>query len=512
MIESQRQSEQEAISMQPSRNRVQASALSYLLDKSKSNASRREMEELAEKYGMDIGKLENLSDAQTLVPNTSDTESLRSPTTAPWLQNVVLRDLAFHEKYAAGVDARGDVYQWGEGAEPSITLKGKNIIQLACSGAKVYALSASGVIYALEADLTRQPPPDAWLWNGGNAGTFQEIIPNNQLSWGEKFISLSAGDNHLLALTSSGRAFAHPINSNANAYGQLGFRKFEVPVPSSKEHIPVELVPKSIADPYAKASPFKRRPSEPEETKEIPKSTSFPFCTAIFEIPSLKGIKLTKLVAGGRSSFALTSTGRVLGWGANEYGQVGLGDNVTLSTITVPTEVILWRMASPRTQMKCLDVSAGGDVTCFTLLLCGNGQYGSLGNNAYTNAQGSPIRARNVSNLTEYNEGTKSLKPIAPDSVSVSPTGHVLLTLDSAGGRDLLAWGKNYDYELGNGKRSSLAVPTTLIAPDGERFILQRKKAKEILDFQGNVWKRGVEVEQKAITGYSSSAVFWKLS
>lgn len=110
------------------------------------------------------------------------------------------------------------------------------------------------------------------------------------------------------------------------------------------------------------------------------------------------------------------------------------------------------------------------------------------------------------------NEGTKSLKPIAPDSVSVSPTGHVLLTLDSAGGRDLLAWGKNYDYELGNGKRSSLAVPTTLIAPDGERFILQRKKAKEILDLQGNVWKRGVEVEQKAITGYSSSAVFWKLS
>lgn len=97
--------------------------------------------------------------------------------------------------------------------------------------------------------------------------------------------------------------------------------------------------------------------------------------------------------------------------------QVGLGDNVTLPTITVPTEVILWRMAPPRTRMKCVDVSAGGDVTCFTvekttqtemsssksveLLLCGNGQYGSLGNNAYTNAQGSPIRARNVSNLTE---------------------------------------------------------------------------------------------------------------
>lgn len=96
--------------------------------------------------------------------------------------------------------------------------------------------------------------------------------------------------------------------------------------------------------------------------------------------------------------------------------------------------------------------------------------------------------------------------------MSVSPTGHVLLTLDSAGGRDLFSWGKNFDYELGNGKRSSVAMPTTLIAHDGERFILQRKKAKEVLDGQGYVWKRGVEVEQRAIAGYSSSAVFWKVS
>ncbi|KAJ3773826.1 regulator of chromosome condensation 1/beta-lactamase-inhibitor protein II [Lentinula raphanica] len=484
--------------------------------------------------------------SQKLLPGDSKTDSIRSPTTAKWLDNVALRDLALHSQYAVCVDARGDVYQWGQGVDPSPILKGQNIVQIQPTDARIYALSRSGKIYALDADLSRHSSSEpastkrlnspwwstGWIWGEEVVGSFQEIIPRTQLSWGEKFISISAGKDHLLGLTSSGRAFAHPINSNANAYGQLGFRKFDVPdisSPQSKERIPVELVPKSVKDPYAKASPFRRRNSDTEETAEKNRpAVSFPFSPNIFEIPSLQGIKLSQLVAGGRSSFALTSTGRVLGWGANEYGQIGLGDNVTLDTITVPTEVILWRMAQGA-QTKCLNVSAGGDLTCFTverttqadtprssstieLLLSGNGQYGSLGNNLYTNTQGNPIRARNVSNLTEYDDETNSLRPIAPHSISVSSTGHVLLTLSSNSGRDLLAWGRNYNSELGNGKRAGLAVPTTLADADGERFLLQRKRAKEVLDLQGVVWKRGVEVEQKAVAGYDSSAVFWKVS
>ncbi|KAJ3717642.1 hypothetical protein DFJ43DRAFT_1099095 [Lentinula guzmanii] len=61
MIESRIQSEQEAASMHPSRNHVQASTLTYLLDKSKSNASRQDIKELANKYGVDIEKIEKLS-------------------------------------------------------------------------------------------------------------------------------------------------------------------------------------------------------------------------------------------------------------------------------------------------------------------------------------------------------------------------------------------------------------------------------------------------------------------
>ena len=59
-------------------------------------------------------------------------------------------------------------------------------------------------------------------------------------------------------------------------------------------------------------------------------------------------------------------------------------------------------------------MSSGGDLTFFKVertdgsampyidvLACGNGQYGGLGNAAYSNGQSTPVRARNVSGLLE---------------------------------------------------------------------------------------------------------------
>lgn len=114
-----------------------------------------------------------------------------------------------------------------------------------------------------------------------------------------------------------------------------------------------------------------------------------------------------------------------------------------------------------------------------------------------------------------------------PHTFSVSPDGHVLLALETharagpggGGGRDLLAWGTNYDYQVGNGKRASIAVPTTLSPPvelardgDGERIMLVRRRAKVVRDPQGRVWRRGVDVEQVAIGGYGSSLVYWRIA
>jgi len=151
------------------------------------------------------------------------------------------------------------------------------------------------------------------------------------------------------------------------------------------------------------------------------------------------------------------------------------------------------------------------------LLMCGNGQWGGLGSNIFSSAQSAPLRAKNVSGLLEYSDITQSLTPIVPRAVTISPTGHILLTLNTAstvdvGGRDLVVWGKNYESELGNGKKGSLPIPTTLETPEGGRFLLHRRKAGEVKDLHGKVWKRGVKVEQCAAVGPSNSVVYWKVT
>lgn len=145
------------------------------------------------------------------------------------------------------------------------------------------------------------------------------------LGWYVRFTSVSAGRHHLLAVTSRGRAFALPISLDANSHGQLGTRKVQVfndaPAASAantQPHSTIELTPKSQLDPFSNASPFTRASDQPEEQSKPHKVVPL-----LYEIPSLRGIPIAKAVAGDRSSYVLTKEGgRVLAWGANEYGCV----------------------------------------------------------------------------------------------------------------------------------------------------------------------------------------------
>ncbi|KAH9952201.1 RCC1/BLIP-II [Amylocystis lapponica] len=503
-----------------------------------------------------------------ILSSDGENDSVRTPVPAGWLENVALRDLALHEQHAACVDARGDVYQWGDGFSstpqpsssspsdrpPKRTLRGKNITRLQLTRTHVFALSASGRIYALSSSAEKQvlsvgaPTPAStpwwgtgWLWGEEEDVDFVEILPSEKLAWGERFVSIAAGSDHLLALTSAGRTFAHPISRSANTHGQLGFRKFDIPEhPHAHTRLAVELTPKSIADPYAKASPAIRRVSSPPSPDEDTRAAHIAlagrddadirFSDRLFEVPALRGVHVDQIAAGARTSFVKTTAGRVLGWGANEFGQIGLGSAVTLDTITVPTEVILWRSTPAAMRTTCLDIYAGGDLTFFKVeradgtampyvdvLACGNGQWGGLGNAQFSNAQSAPVRARNVSGLLEYSEKRGNLQPVMPQDISVSPTGHVLLTLDTltqagpgGAGRDVLAWGANYEYQLGNGRRGSVATPTVLESA-GARLMLEKRRAREVRDGAGRVWKRGVEVEQRAVAGWGTSVVYWRI-
>ncbi|KAF8911083.1 RCC1/BLIP-II [Gymnopilus junonius] len=493
---------------------------------------------------------------KTLSPDAVS-DPIPTPTVARWLDGVALRDLQLHQRHSACVDAKGDVYQWGDGffgdisqpiRLPKRTLRGKNIVELQLTEDKVYALSASGKVYTLASTVARQelrpgtPTPSSdgwwgtgWLWGEDETVDFTELTAyGSNLGWREYFVSIKAGRNHLLALTSKGRVFAHPVNKKGNHYGQLGFSKFSMPGPASQldTHLHVELVPKSLADPYSTSTPSIRLKPTSYTSANLADvdDTSIRFCPHLLEIPVLRGTDVAEVAAGARTSFIRTPSGKVLAWGANEYGQLGLGSNIILDTITIPTEVILWRFTPETTDTRCLSVSAGGDLSSFIVereaninaptlvdvLMSGNGQFGGLGNNAYTTAQSTPSRVKGISGLVQYSDCTQRLEPIRPGSISISPTGHVLATLNSStesgiGGRDLMVWGRNQSHELGNAKKSTIASPTGLQTPDGERFMLMRRKAKEVKDLHGNIWKKGVDVEQREVVGYENSAVYWKI-
>ena len=121
------------------------------------------------------------------------------------------------------------------------------------------------------------------------------------------------------------------MTKDANSHGQLGFRKFDIPDPSSAgsaSRLHVELTPRAVADPYVKSSRYARE-SRPSATS-LPVSENLVdvndknlnFSDQFFEVPALRGINVVQIAACARSSFVRTDTGRVLGWGANDYGYV----------------------------------------------------------------------------------------------------------------------------------------------------------------------------------------------
>jgi hypothetical protein len=84
----------------------------------------------------------------------------------------------------------------------------------------------------------------------------------------------------------------------------------------------IDLVPDAVKDPYALSSPRGRAPSPRQATANVLEPRDLGGCDVLFEIPSLNGIRISQIATGSRTSFARTLDGRVLGWGANEFGFV----------------------------------------------------------------------------------------------------------------------------------------------------------------------------------------------
>ncbi|ORX33250.1 regulator of chromosome condensation 1/beta-lactamase-inhibitor protein II [Kockovaella imperatae] len=468
------------------------------------------------------------------------TTVLKKPTPLSRLGSTPYRDIVLAEQYGACVDANGDLWMWGAGYDPSgemgKSLKGK-LIALSSSG-KLYAVSASK---AFQDQKIYKEEMSWWSWLFGSSPgvDFIELKPESSLKRGERWKSVAVGTHHLLAATTKGRTFSLPLTPAANSHRQLGTNEefsTSFPVPSSPQAL--------------------------SKVSELPPESDIRFATRLKEIHLLKGINVAQVAASDRTSFMRTSNGKVLGFGANEAGQIGLGTGGTIEIIQVPVEIVLAKNYPSGTSVECIDVVAAGQSTFFTvrratpgsstlidLLSCGNGMSGSLGNGLWSSAGFAPVKVKTVSGLQEYSEKTKSFVPVEIHSISAAPSSaaHVFAVLDTVAqadkdglqkglyGRDVMVWGGNGDYQLGNGKRSSLAVPQHLLpiiprllsgtaavtAESGlssgtlspmphSRLQLHDGKANAY-DPEGKLLKRNVKYEETVVAGWNASVLYNKI-
>lgn len=241
--------------------------------------------------------------------------------------------------------------QWGSGYDtsdtPSISLRGQNIVQVALTQNKIYARTKGGKVLIVPAsrseqtDTSKKPLPTIsifWKLLGYKdpGAHFVQMTMANPDRKGKKVIDISAGRSHLLALGEDGRAMAAACDSDGNDCGQLGGGRLLVDGISSKA-----AGDSSITD------------------------SDIEFDVTLKDIPALRNLKIKQIVAGDRHSLALSSEGRVLAWGNNSLGQLGLGGGYAFPTIPAPTEANLGASYPKSARIQAQKLFAGGDQSYF---------------------------------------------------------------------------------------------------------------------------------------------------
>jgi len=323
----------------------------------------------------------------------------------------------------------------------------------------VSATTAAASPIQTRAAGTSASPGQAWGWGdnsngqlGNNSGTNSSTPVAVRLPSGTAVTAIAAGDNHSLALTSTGQVLAW----GDNAAGQLGNGT------TTGSSIPVG-------------------------------------------VPMPLGTVVTAIAAGGSHSLALTSTGQVLAWGNNIDGQLGNGSTTNSSSavaVNLPNGAVVIAIAGGGLHSLALTSGVTGHVLAWGY----NGQ-GELGNGTTTNSS-TPVQVNlpnggfvtaiaggashslaltsaglvlawgsNASGQLGDGNTTDSSTPVrvtqppfALNLSAIAGGGGHSLALTSTG--QVVAWGSNNAGQLGNGTTTSgtcscLSTPVQVSLPAG---------------------------------------------
>ncbi|WP_019030842.1 RCC1 domain-containing protein [Salinispora arenicola] len=160
------------------------------------------------------------------------------------------------------------------------------------------------------------------------------------------------------------------------------------------------------------------------------------------------GTTVTAIAAGNEHTLALTSTGTVLAWGRNRFGQLGDETNtsrVTPVTVSLPPNTTITDIAAGHSHSLAI-TSAG------TALAWGGNGAGQLGDGTTTDSN-KPVAVNLPSGTTV--------------TAIAAGEGHSL-AVTSAG--TALAWGNNFRGQYGDGTNTSSNTPVTVSPPTGTAF------------------------------------------
>ncbi|ANB13651.1 Fmp25p [Sugiyamaella lignohabitans] len=468
---------------------------------------------------------------QTL-SRSKDLPIVRLPSRLDYFNGRLLRDLVLADDMAIAVLDNGDVVQWAGSQDsdvdsPQLVLKGKNINKVQVSrGKSVYALANSGSIYSwpvsaatstsasssISSDLEKADTASSsssssnnssngtrhWcsyfsiFWGGNSShksGTTVTTLNTPSLSFGEYVKDIAVGNDHILALSSSGRVFSGSTGQIApsESKGQYGI---------------------------ASMSQFDKAP-EPG---------------TLHEIKLLKKFPIAKIAVGDYHSLVLTKEGKLLGFGDNLYGQLGISYSYRTANIAVPTELpISGILFGGDIHRKVTNIAAGGSITYFTVnagvesedvYSMGNGLSGQLGTGSFAHSQRSPLKIKHFSGLSAFSEKLNKTVPINISSWSVG-TSHTAVTLNSSpSSQDVLVWGSNESSQLGNGKRNIAGYPrpvplyetdasgNSTLSPVGLQLLTGQTMT--FTDHNGKT--RKAKVDQVITCGDSATAVYYRRS
>ncbi len=229
-----------------------------------------------------------------------------------------------------------------------------------------------------------------------------DITANFNLNPGEVITSIAFGYSHAAALTSDDRIFMWGYNG----FGQLGDGTI------SERDVPVDV------------------------------TSHFPLAA---------GETISSISLGYYFSLANTSTGRLLAWGHNDYGQLGNSDYTDLHTPTDVTSFFGLAAGETITSISAGGTHAAAITSANRFFTWGSNDYGEQGTGTYPAGSNIPVEITSEFGLN-----------VGETFASLSLGANISSTITSD--NRVFTWGWNFNGNLGNGttNTTTLSEPTPI--------------------------------------------------